>query len=409
MDECFTLTNGRIVLPGEVLERGSVSIRDGRIVHIGPTPAVCATRFDLDGAWLFPGFIDLHSDAIEMEIQPRPNCTLPMGIAIREIERKLISAGVTTIYHALSLSHAPKARQTRNTGVIERLAETLLEYRRSEQGLIRHRIHLRFEISNTAALASVHRMLDNRAVELLSFMDHTPGQGQFHSIEHYRSYLQEHHGFDAAAVSRYLTEIQERDKTAYDSLTILAQRARRQGIPLASHDDDSCDKLDLIAQWRGVISEFPISLPVAKRARELGLSVIVGAPNLINGGSTGGNLSAVEAIQQGAANILCSDYYPPALMHAVFYLYRLGYPMQDAVRLVTLQPAQTMGVDDAIGSIAIGREADLLAVHDRGDVPHLEQVWVQGRRVSLVPVMRHSSAVGGETPGSRGKSRRQPL
>ncbi len=396
MDECLTLTNGRIVLPGEVLERGSVSIRNGRIVHIGAMPAASAASCDLDGAWLFPGFIDLHSDAIEMEIQPRPNCTLPMGIAIREMERKLISAGVTTIYHALSLSHAPTARKTRNTDVIERLAATLLEYRRSEQGLIRHRIHLRFEISNTAALASVHRMLDNRAVELLSFMDHTPGQGQFHNIEHYRGYLQEHHGFDAATVTRYLTDIQERDKTAYDSLSILAERSRRQGIPLASHDDDSCDKLDLIAQWCGVISEFPISLPVAKRARELGLSVIVGAPNLINGGSTGGNLSAVEAIQHGAANILCSDYYPPALMHAVFYLYRLGYPMQDAVRLVTLHPAQTMGVDDAIGSIAIGKEADLLAVHDSDGVPHLEQVWVRGRRISLVPAMRPTAAVSKE-------------
>ncbi len=154
--------------------------------------------------------------------------------------------------------------------------------------------------------------------------------------------------------------------------------------------------MDLIEQWRDVISEFPISLAVAKRAMEMGLSVIVGAPNLINGGSTGGNLSAVEAIQQGAANILCSDYYPPALMHAVFYLYRLGYPMQDAVRLVTLHPAQTMGVDDAIGSIAIGKEADLLAVHDRDGIPYLEQVWVRGRRISLVPAMRPTAAVGAE-------------
>ena len=122
MDECFTLTGGRIVLPGEVLERGSVSIRNGRIVHIGAMPAASAASCDLDGAWLFPGFIDLHSDAIEMEIQPRPNCTLPMGIAIREMERKLISAGVTTIYHGLSLSHAPTTRETRNTDMVERLA-----------------------------------------------------------------------------------------------------------------------------------------------------------------------------------------------------------------------------------------------------------------------------------------------
>ncbi len=122
MDECLTLTGGRIVLPGGVLERGSVSIRNGRIVHIGAAPEACAASCDLDGAWLFPGFIDLHCDAIEMEIQPRPNCTLPMGIAIREMERKLISAGVTTIYHGLSLSHAPTTRETRNTDMVERLA-----------------------------------------------------------------------------------------------------------------------------------------------------------------------------------------------------------------------------------------------------------------------------------------------
>ena len=223
-------------------------------------------------------------------------------------------------------------------------------------------------------------MVEEGLVQLLSFMDHSPGQGQYRNLEIYRKH-QPNEGKDLTdeEFKTLVEQEQSKEKVTFEALKELADLAKKKGISVASHDDDSLEKLELNRKLGVSISEFPITLEVAKEAVKQGYQTVLGAPNVLLGGSHSGNLSALEAIRNGAASILVSDYYPQSLLHTVFALWqRHGVDLPAAVSMVTSAPAKAVGMERELGSLEEGKKADLLVVRLDGEQPKLEKVFVDG-------------------------------
>lgn len=379
-----TVINGaRIVTPDGVIENGTIVIKGKLITEIGTARRMGDVTIEADGRLLMPGMIDTHSDAIEHEMFPRPTSYFPLERSFYELERKLAGQGVTTIYHSFSMWGDDRGGQRnearRNEAVASYIAQ--IAQLREERHMIRHNVHLRFEITNLSGLPYVRQLLEQGVVDELSFMDHTPGQGQYRDSDVQLKFIMEKQKKSREEVLAMLEERKQMPKVSDVELKELAALARSRGIALASHDDDTIAKLDQVTGWQASISEFPISLDVAIEAKKRGLRVVMGAPNVMLGRSHSNNLSALEAIREGVVDILCSDYYPPAMMQAVFNLHRQGYPLSEVVRLVTLGPAKALGIDSFTGSLETGKEADLLMVNEHNGKPFIERVWAGGEMI----------------------------
>ncbi|MDD3362718.1 MAG: phosphonate metabolism protein PhnM [Hespellia sp.] len=377
------LKNGKIVLENQVLENCELVIENGRIVGITPQEDrnPTAEEIDVGGAYIMPGIIDIHSDMIESFIQPRSTAVMDFATGLREAERVLMSCGITTMFHSISMYRegAWDVKEIRQAPQVKKLAGLVGSYRH-EPRLIRHRYHLRYEIDNIACYEDVMEMLQMGMVDLLSFMDHTPGQGQYKNLEIYRKH-QPNEGRDMTeeAFQELVGQELEKEMVSFEKLMELADCAREHGIKIASHDDDTVEKLKVNEKLGVTISEFPITMEVAKAAAEEGFETVLGAPNILLGGSHSGNLSALEAMKAGAATVLVSDYYPQALLQAVFWLYQKeGIPLSEAVRYVTLNPAKAVGMERELGSIEVGKKADLLCVNLEEEYPQLNCVFVDG-------------------------------
>jgi alpha-D-ribose 1-methylphosphonate 5-triphosphate diphosphatase len=386
------IVNATVVGPERVLPRYGVVIDDDRICAVLPMEALDnfdgpeTRRIDAGGACLMPGFIDIHSDYIEGILQPRPTCLMDFEMGLAEAEKQLLGHGITTIYHSLSLMNGAGAtgrRSFRSRENLERLADLIRDIHR-DRHLIRHRFHARYEIDNLEIYDYLARLLEEGRIQELSFMDHTPGQGQYRDLAIYAA---SYGTWDAACSKKTLEEIlaegRSKPVASYEMLKRLAALARKRGIPLASHDDDSPEKTAFMKkEYDARISEFPVDLATARKAREEGLYVVLGAPNVILGGSHSGNLSALEAIREGCADILCSDYYPAALLHAVFRLEAEGIlSLPEAVRMLTLNPAQAVDIAGDYGSVEPGKKADLLLVRRVRGRPLISACFIDGRKV----------------------------
>jgi alpha-D-ribose 1-methylphosphonate 5-triphosphate diphosphatase len=245
--------------------------------------------------------------------------------------------------------------------------------------LIHHRLHLRLEIDNPDAFEIAGEMIRGNLVHEISFMDHTPGQGQYRNLEIYRRSVTPLRSGKAVTMEELMVYHQTKQVISAEKLRELAGLAHQNDIPVASHDDDTEEKL-AVNQFIGVdISEFPILLETARSARRRGFVTVIGAPNILLGGSHSGNMSAAEAVRAGCADILCSDYYPPAVLHGIFYMHtRRGVPLWEMVRKATLAPAQAMRIDGDYGSLEPGKKADLLIVDLLDGYPVVTHALVDG-------------------------------
>ena len=387
--------NASVVSPGEVLPHHAVITEEARILAVLPTDALNSLDsdggetlyFDARGGYVMPGFIDIHSDYIESVLQPRPTCLMDFEMGLREAEKQLLGHGVTTIYHSLSLMNGGGGVSGKHNFRTKENLERLVSYIKDfHEGchLIRHRFHARYEIDNVGIYDYLAELLKSGAVHELSFMDHTPGQGQYRDPEIYaKSYVTWAADCSDKTMDRILAEAKDKPVASREMLKSLADLAHERHIPLASHDDDTLEKLSLMKNEFGVqISEFPIELEVAKKARDEGILVVVGAPNVILGGSHSGNLSAMDAVRAGAADILCSDYYPASLLHAAFKLEEEGIlSLPAAVRMLTLNPARAMGIDGDYGAVEPGKKADFLVVRKIRGRPLVYKCFIDGRAV----------------------------
>jgi phosphonate metabolism protein PhnM len=384
------IENGTVIGPETVYHNHRVLIEDEHIFSVEPISNAVPVSFQSEdveiinaaGGLVVPGFIDIHSDYIEHMAAPRPSSLIDFHIALHETERELMMHGITTMYHSLSFADASafKIKKIRSPEYTRDFANLISETQNSSH-LIHHRFHARFEISSMHRVPEIEQYIQEGKVHLLSFTDHTPGQGQYWDVETYRKTIRGYQDIPEQEIDRIVERSQNKEKMTVESMTSLATMAKYHRVAVASHDDDSVEKLSRNKAMGLDISEFPIQIETALAAKSMGFCTVAGAPNIMLGGSHNGNLSAAEAISAGAIDILCSDYYPASLLHAVFILHEEWHvDLVDAVRLVTLNPAKAVKIDSERGSIEPGKEADILIIHKLDDgYPAINSVLISGQ------------------------------
>lgn len=378
----LAITNGKIVQEHRILEGYALLIEQERIYDIVPEAALAYMELDeivnAYGGYVTPGFIDMHSDHIEAMAAPRPSSIMDMELAVYEFEKECCTHGITTMFHSVSIWEGVGASPMRRPELVKQLAD-IIEKSHSQLHLIHHRFHMRFEIDNQEQFPLMLDYLRQKRVHLISFMDHTPGQGQYRNIEVYKNYVRNARHMSDEDVEAEVNRRMNSEKLTLENIREAASLAQEQGISIASHDDDTKEKLDVVQSLGATISEFPITLEVAKEAKRRGMYTVVGAPNILLGGSHSGNMNAADAIVSAAADILCSDYYPASLLHAVFQMTNQGQRLQDMIAMVTIQPARATGIDQDYGSIEKGKKADLLIIRTLpNDLPAITEVFVDG-------------------------------
>lgn len=369
----FSFINADVVTPDGVIEGETVVVEGERIVSVGG--AVKGREIDLAGSVLMPGLIDLHCDAIEKEVEPRPGVLMPLEFAIRQIDTRNLTAGITTIFHCVSFAGEELGvRNPELASEISRLVHVL-----DNSLSVRNRIHARYEVSHPEAMPLISDLMEDRVVELLSFMDHTPGQGQFKEEGAYKRFLMKtYHKSDEEAVALIEAKTRESDRNRH-GMERLARQAMGLDIHLISHDDDSPEKVREMYDLGVRISEFPVNAEAGIEARSRDMAALVGSPNVVRGRSQSKGVSAREAISKGAANCLCSDYIPATILPAIFQIAdSLDWDFAEAVALATSNPADAAGLNEQ-GRIAEGMVADLISVSTDLGAPEVNGVWVDGK------------------------------
>lgn len=372
------LTNATLVLPEEVLH-GTVLLEDGLIREVQPGAARHPGAVDCEGDILMPGVVDLHTDNLERQVQPRANARWPSRSAFLAHDGQCAAAGVTTVLDALCLGDLgfDQGRdQTFQDGVAD-----LTHW--AGTGLLRaeHLLHLRCELPARDMPSLLDAVAEHPLVAMVSLMDHSPGVGQYRDLARYKAMRVKQTRMTEAQVEQRIAELQEnRERTLGPARRWLLDRLRGRGIPLASHDDESAEQVARNAADGIRISEFPVTMAAAEAARDIGVGVIAGAPNIVRGGSHSGNIAAMDLARAGAVDALASDYVPPALVEAAFILAQVvGLPA--AIRSVTEAPARMAALHDR-GALRPGLRADLVRVRLHEGMPVVRATWVRGARVA---------------------------
>lgn len=374
----WTIAGRRVLLDdGETVET-TVSIEDGRIAGIGG-PAR-GDVWDAGDAWVLPGIVDLHGDAFERQVMPRPGVRFPVDLALQDTDAQLIANGITTAYHGVTYSWEPGLRGRESTLAIKEAIEQTRPHLWCDT-----RFHLRHETHNLDAEEEVLSWLADGTVDLLAFNDHSDmildrivRKGK--SVTAYT----ERTGLDRDGFMALLHEVIDRKPRVAASVDRLAAAAVDRGVALASHDDDTPEIRRRYHQAGCRIAEFPMNTATAEAAVELGDPVICGAPNVVRGGSHLGadGILAAREVRDGRCSILVSDYYYPALPQAPFRLARDGdASFAEAWALVSGNPAAAAGLNDR-GRIAAGSRADLVVVQQVDARPaRVLGTVAQGRQV----------------------------
>jgi alpha-D-ribose 1-methylphosphonate 5-triphosphate diphosphatase len=380
----YIFTNYRLQLPqSECL--GTLVVRDGQIADIQPG-AIALKRDragqDGQGNYLLPGFIELHTDNFEQRLSPRPKVCWPIDIAAVYHDRDVAAAGITTVCDAIALGDfSPTSlRTTQFQSMI-----AAIDYGQ-QQGrfTVDHYLHLRCELAyasvyDIAKIYSCHPRL-----RLISLMDHTPGQRQFTDINQYRAYYQGKYGIAAVEMDNLIQQRRNAQaRNAAQNRRQLVSMAQTFNICLASHDDTTIAHVQESIQDGVAIAEFPTTVAAAQAFHRAGIQVLMGAPNLVLGGSHSGNISAMKLVEQQLVDIISSDYVPQSLLQALFLIAEhQSCPLHESILLFTLNPARAIGLESDRGSLEVGKRADLLTVQFDGRIPQLTSVWCQGRRIA---------------------------
>ncbi|QQR38845.1 alpha-D-ribose 1-methylphosphonate 5-triphosphate diphosphatase [Devosia rhizoryzae] len=371
------LNNARIVLADQVL-LGSVAINGGVITDIGPTSG---RGLNLDGDYLIPGLVELHTDHLETHYAPRPRVRWHPVAAVQAHDAQIAASGITTVFDAIRVGIDEHADMGANE--LRILADAVTAG--VEAGRLRadHLIHLRCEVSAPDCLESFEAIMDHKLVRLASLMDHAPGQRQFASFDAYKTYYQGKLKMSDAALAEFTTR-RNAESQAYSDKhrKALAALSHERGIVLASHDDATIAHVEEAIALGIRIAEFPTTLEAAEASRDAGLAILMGGPNVVRGGSHSGNVSARDLAAAGLLDILSSDYIPFSMLQSAFCLVDevAGITLPEAISLVTKRPAQAAGLDDR-GEIAVGKRADLVHLRIEDGIPIVQTVWREGRRV----------------------------
>ncbi|MGZ9811474.1 alpha-D-ribose 1-methylphosphonate 5-triphosphate diphosphatase [Pseudoroseicyclus sp. H15] len=380
MTETLTIANARLVADGEV-RLGGLRVVDGRIAELLDGSSVPAGALDCEGDLLAPGLIELHTDNLERHITPRPGVNWPHAAAIAAHDGELASTGITTVFDALRLGFLNWEGEA-SRRYARPLASELIAMRAEGMLRISHLLHLRAEICSETLEEELAEFTPEDGVGIVSLMDHTPGQRQFTDIGRVRDYIMGKRPMSEADFERLIAA--ERQLTAeygarHEAAAVAA--ARRLGAAIASHDDTTVEHVAASARHGVAMAEFPTTLAAARACGEAGIAVIMGAPNLVRGGSHSGNVAAREAAEADALDILSSDYVPASLLLGAFMLGDLWGNLARGLATVTEAPARAAGLSDR-GRLAPGLRADLVRLRRApGGTPMVRGVWSGGRRV----------------------------
>jgi alpha-D-ribose 1-methylphosphonate 5-triphosphate diphosphatase len=375
------LTNARIVLPDDEAE-GTVLLSGGRIASIDAGTTTLPAAEDLDGDYLIPGLVELHTDHLESHFSPRPGVAWNPIAAVQAHDAQIATSGITTVLDALRVgTDRDKSEVAQH---MQLLANAILSAGNADRLRADHYLHLRCEIASPDVVEEAEAFLDHPSLRLVSVMDHTPGQRQFVSLDAFRLYYKGKVGMTDAELEDFIAERHRlHDRHAAPNRAALFERCRASEIVIASHDDATEAHVDEAVEAGVVLSEFPTTIAAAEAARRAGLMILMGAPNVVRGGSHSGNVSAIDLAERNILDVLSSDYIPFSLLHAAFVLPSRvpAITLPESIRLVTANPAHAIGLDDR-GEIAEGLSADLVRVRFEDDVPVVRAVWRKGKRVA---------------------------
>jgi alpha-D-ribose 1-methylphosphonate 5-triphosphate diphosphatase len=375
-----TIRNARIVTADEQFI-GSLEI-DGELIRdVAPGPLGMQAE-DWEGDYLLAGMVELHTDNLEKHLMPRPKVNWPVMPAIIAHDAQVAASGITTVLDAISVGDIDSDSMRNDT-----LNACMAGLRQAiAAGVLRadHYLHIRLELAEERLLDMFDPFLHDDRLRLVSLMDHTPGQRQWTDISHYRTYVSGKRGWSEEKVDSMLERLLARQRAfaADNRRSVVAScTARSSPVPLATHDDTTVAHVEEGVLDGVSISEFPTTLAAARAARERGLGIIMGAPNVVRGGSHSGNVSAAELARADLLDVLSSDYVPASLLHAAFLLQKEGFSLPKAVATVTRNPALMVGLLDR-GEIARDLRADFLRVRVVDDIPIVLGVWKAGRQIA---------------------------
>lgn len=375
-----TLANARLVLPTEVIH-GAIRIENGQITAIDPGTAVPRGAVDCEGDLVMPGLIELHTDNLERHIEPRPRVNWPHASAIIAHDGELASVGITTVFDALRVGSVVSNKKANYGEYARQLADEILDLRAKGALRISHFLHLRAEVCSETLIEELAKFGPDDRIGILSLMDHTPGQRQFRDLSQLRAYVCGKHGLSPSEFESHVADqlaLSARLGTAHEAAAVA--EARRFGAVLASHDDTTAGQVALSARHGAHFAEFPTTIEAATACRDHGTLVMMGAPNLIRGGSHSGNVAAHQLAEADLLDILSSDYVPSALLSAALMLGDLWGDVARGVRSVTQAPGRAAGLTDR-GHLDIGARGDVIRVVRLAGAAALRGTWVQGRRV----------------------------
>jgi alpha-D-ribose 1-methylphosphonate 5-triphosphate diphosphatase len=376
------IANARIVLAERVIEHGWIALVDGRVAEIGEGKAPEASE-DAGGDLIMPGLVELHTDHLEAHYVPRPKVFWNPVAAVISYDGQLATSGITTVLDSLRVWREDGAEEVDGRAVV--LADAIASARAASLLRADHFLHLRCEIPMPSVVEEAKELVGRPDVKLMSLMDHTPGQRQFRDEGKLRDYYRGKGGGMTDAELDVLFERRLGYQQAYaaDNMRAIVALAHEHEIPLASHDDTTEENVADAVRDRVAVAEFPTTIEAARGLHQAGIGILMGAPNVVRGGSHSGNIAAVDLAREGLLDILSSDYIPSSLLMAALQLpqHAPAIDLASAVRTVTKAPAEAVGLTDR-GEIAVGKRADLIRVRVAGEVPVVRSVWREGHRVA---------------------------
>jgi alpha-D-ribose 1-methylphosphonate 5-triphosphate diphosphatase len=378
----LVFSNARLVLADRMLDASWIAIEDGMIADYG-TGGAPAGAEDVAGDFIIPGLIELHTDHLEAHYMPRPKVYWDPVAAVVSYDAQLASCGITTVLDSLRVWREEGVDEVGGEAAL--LGAAIATARDADMLRVGHFLHLRCEVPMPDVVAEATVLIGWPEVRLVSLMDHTPGQRQFRDEDKLRTYYRGKAGglTDAQLDVLFAQRHDFAARNAASNYRELVALARAHGLRLASHDDTTLEHVEQSVADRVAIAEFPTTLEAAHALHAAGISVLMGAPNLVRGSSHSGNVGTAELARAGLLDVMSSDYMPASLLMAAFHLPRAvpAIELPQAVRTVTAAPAAAVGLDDR-GEIAVGKRADLVRVRVSRDIPVVRSVWRSGARVA---------------------------
>ncbi len=377
-------TNAQLVLQDEVV-KGSLTSQHGLIQHIDQGLSSVSQAIDLQGDYLIPGLVEVHTDNFERHMMPRPKVRWDDSPALLAHDAEIAAAGITTVLDALGVGDADPDSVRGNDW--DKVLNCISDF--VERGVLRadHFLHVRCELPAPNTLELFRPFVGHDLVKIMSVMDHTPGQRQWENIEHAWIYFSGKKGWTKQKFEERVAMAQDAQaRYAKPHRAYLTQYCQDNQIALASHDDTTVAHVEEAFAEGATVCEFPTTVAAAQAARARNMLTIMGGPNVVRGGSHSGNVSAIELAKLGLVDILSSDYVPGSLMSATVRLTETtDLSLPQAVALVSRNPAKSIGLHDR-GSLEVGLRSDLVQVRminlpDGRHQPIVRAVWRGGVRV----------------------------